>query len=129
MKRNFKMGKGEKDATQKIYKLLDDRLLRISDEIYEESDPAESSKLSMVKIEKFFQLESAWTAYLEGLGLKRTMCSHKDWRREVSIDNCRISDPLCVSMFIDVPKELALKVLVLGYLPDSPSIKKMIQPA
>jgi hypothetical protein len=115
--------KSENEAAQRVYDILEDRLSRISDEIgHEESDPTESSRFKM--------LESAWTECLEGLGLKRTVLfaltqkglqkrvAREYSRCEVWLDHYRISDPLYVTGgFIEVPKELATKILTLGFLP------------
>lgn len=115
--------KGEKEAAQRVYHLLEDRLSRMSDEIgHEERDPTESSR--------FKRLDSAWTEYLEGLGLKRTILraltqnglqkrvAREYSRCEVWLNYYKISDPLYVTGgFIEVPKELATKILTLGFLP------------
>lgn len=124
--------KGEKEAAQRVYDLLEDRLSRMSDEIgHEERDPTESSR--------FKRLDSAWTECLKGLGLKRTILraltqnglqsaltqnglqkrvAREYSRCEVWLGHYRISDPLYVTGgFIEVPKELATKILTLGFLP------------
>lgn len=113
--------KGGKEAAQRVYDLLEDKLAEISFDIYNhESDPTTSGR--------FKRLDSAWTAYLEGLNLKRDSVPTQnglpcrvagDYRRcEVWPGHYKISDPLYVAGgFIEFPKELALKILTLGCLP------------
>ncbi|NBU71653.1 MAG: hypothetical protein EBS53_09405 [Bacteroidetes bacterium] len=137
---------------EKLYQILNDKLFDISI-LYKvrelEFHPPRSMPISSATkgIETQFFNPEIWKTYLGEMGIVKLVLS--GWFRNENLeggsleessfidpqgqkvdpkwieDNLVIKDPLDLYHKVLVPTELAMKVLALGYFPDSPSIQKM----
>lgn len=108
--------------TSKISSLLEDKYLSIESDLWDKIRPKDWGP--------DFQrsMEEAWCGYLNGLDL--TILTHEDIRYDFeSIVNHSAQGRVCVSIerpsnnendaaFVLIPKELAERILILGYLPE-----------